>query len=176
MNKTVLKGRNFILRPYKKGDEFFIVKNANNKKIAKNMFNGFPNPYFIPHAKKWVNSQIKNIKKNSNILEFVIDIDGEVIGAIGGSIKNNISSFGYWLGEKYWGQGIMSEAVKIYIKYLFNVLKVKKVTANVFKWNKGSQRVLEKNAFKLEGVLRKQYLKDGVMVDEYCYGKLKNDR
>ena len=38
MKKEItLKGKGFILRPYRKGDEISLAKNANNKKIQKRM-------------------------------------------------------------------------------------------------------------------------------------------
>ncbi len=179
MNKQIiLKGKGFIIRTWKKGDEFSLAKNANNKKIARNMFEGFPYPYTLDEAKKWVKHSLKKYKI-SPIINFVIDIDGDVAGAIGGDIKKQtfIMGFGYWLGEKYWGKGIMSEATKIYIKYIFkNFKEIKRVEAKTFPWNKGSQKVLLKNSFKLEGISRKAYLKDGKIIDDYHFAKLSDGK
>lgn len=51
-------------------------------------------------------------------------------------------------------------------------IKPFKICANVFPWNMGSQKVLEKNIFKLEAIHKKDYLKDGKIVDNLYYGKL----
>lgn len=174
--EIILKGKGFIIRTYKKGDEFSLSENANNKRIAKNMFLGFPYPYTLKEAKNWVNICLKkNITQP--ITGFVIDIDGKVAGTIGGEISKKrpfIMGFGYWLGEKYLGKGIMSQAVKIYLNYIFKSFKkIKRIESDVFPWNRGSQRVLEKNGFKLEGIARKSYLKDGKIIDLYKYGKLR---
>jgi len=35
---TVIKSKKFILRPFRKGDEFSLAKNINNKKVIKKSF------------------------------------------------------------------------------------------------------------------------------------------
>ena len=60
----ILKGNGFILRPWKKGDETSLTKNANNKKIWINLTHTFPHPYTIRDAKKWVKFSNKRLIKN----------------------------------------------------------------------------------------------------------------
>ena len=177
--EIILTGKGFLIRTWKKGDEFSLAKNANNKKIARNMFAGFPYPYTLNEAKKWVKFCLKK-NKIGPITGFAIEIDNEVAGSVGGEInikKPFILGFGYWLGEKYWGKGIMSKAVKIYLDYILNKFKkINRIDSQTFPWNKGSQKVLLKNGFKLEGISRKSYLKDGKIVDNYNFAKLRNEK
>ena len=78
MKKAIaLKGNNFILRPYKKGDEFSIAENADNKTLAKNMYDGFPSPYTIKDAKKWVNKNLKKINIKRKGLHLAIEVDNK---------------------------------------------------------------------------------------------------
>ncbi len=177
--EIILKGKGFILRSYRKGDEFSLAKNANNKRLAKNMFEGFPSPYTLKEAKKWVkHSLLKN--QTEPLTGFVIDIDGKVVGSVGGEINKRkpfILGFGYWLGEDYWGKGIMSEAVKLFTNYIFKQFKqIQRIQAETFPWNKGSQKVLKNNGFKMEGISRKSYKKDGRIIDNYQFSRLRNDR
>jgi RimJ/RimL family protein N-acetyltransferase len=83
--------------------------------------------------------------------------------------------FGYWLARSYWGQGIMTDAVRVFVAYAFRELGLLRLTAHVFESNIASARVLEKNGFKLEGHLRKHFLKDGQLIDVRFYGLLKQD-
>jgi len=63
---VVLKEKNFVLRPFKKGDEISLTKNANNKKIWINLLDKFPYPYTLKDAKKWI--EIRNdIKENREL-------------------------------------------------------------------------------------------------------------
>ena len=170
----IIKSKKFILRPYKKGDEKSLALNINNKKIYRNTLH-IPYPYTVKDAKKWVSDNLKEAKnKKFKSINFVIDINGEVAGGIGfNSIQEHKAEIGYWLGEKYHGQGIMTQAAKLVTKFGFEKLKLKRIYAFVFLWNKPSARVLEKNGFKLEGVLRKNVKKDGKLFDDCLFAKIK---
>ena len=53
-----------------------------------------------------------------------------------------------------------------------NKHKIKKLIAGVYDKNISSKKVLEKNKFKLEGVIFKKYIFEGKRMSEYVYGKL----
>ena len=55
---------------------------------------------------------------------------------------------GYWIGEEYWGQGLVVEACQELIKHAFEDLKIKKIHASCRYENHQSKRVLEKLGFK----------------------------
>jgi ribosomal-protein-alanine N-acetyltransferase len=169
-----IKTKKFILRPFALSDAKDIAKNINNPKIARNM-STVPHPYTLAEAKKWLRKTVAENKKNHNKINWAILIDGEVVGSIGGEIhkQGHKLSFGYWLAEKHWRQGIITEAIKEFTNYLFNKRKLKRIEAQVFPFNKGSMRVLEKNGFKLEGILKKNHNKDGKLLDTYIFAKVK---
>ena len=62
---------------------------------------------------------------------------------------------GYVLARPYWGQGLMPEAVKAVLDYLFDVQQLDFVSISHFEWNTQSRRVIEKCGF--------TYLKDKVI-------------
>jgi RimJ/RimL family protein N-acetyltransferase len=170
----IIKSKYFLLRPFKKGDEESLAKNINNKKIYQNTLS-IPYPYTLKNAKDWINKNLKEIKKRKpTMINFVVDIQGEVIGSIGfGKIENHKAHLGYWLAEKYWNQGIMTEAVKLITKFGFEKLKLKRIEAFVFTFNKASKRVLEKAGYKLEGILRKNSKKGNKFFDDYLFAKIR---
>ena len=171
---AVIRSKHFILRPFKRGDEASLAENINNKKIYRNTLL-IPYPYTLKDAKEWIAKNLKNLKKEkATMVNFVIDIRGEVAGSVGFSkIEGHKAEIGYWLGKKYWGQGIMTEAVKLATKFGFEKLKLKRIYAYVFPWNKASMRVLEKAGYKLEGVLKKHVEKDNKFVDDYLFAKVR---
>ena len=84
--------------------------------------------------------------------------DNKVIGSLGvefyGS-EEKLTEFagyrgreiGYVLSKDYWGQGLMPEAVKAVVDYLFNVLDYDFLLCGYFDFNKQSERVQEKCGF-----------------------------
>jgi len=171
---VTLKGKGFVLRYYKKGDEVSVTKHINNIKIYRYTCM-IPYPYTLKDGKEWARNNIKNNKKKKkeNVV-FLIIIDGEAVGGIGlHKIEDPKAEIGYWLGEKYWGKGIVPQAVKLVAKYGFEKLKLKRIYGTVMAPNKQSQIVMKKAGFKLEGKLRKYYNKDGKIMDAYMFANVK---
>jgi len=58
-------------------------------------------------------------------------------------------------------------------KFGFEKLKLKKIYGRVYIFNLASKKVLEKNDYKLEGILKKDFKKDGKFIDSYLLAKIK---
>ena len=58
-------------------------------------------------------------------------------------------SVGYRLLERYWGQGIATEALHMMIDYLYNETDIEIITASTMVENQASANVLRKNGFDL---------------------------
>jgi len=170
----IIKSKKFILRPFKKGDEASLQKHINNKIIARNTLR-IPYPYKLKDARWWINRNLKlDKKKEKREINFAIEIDGDVVGGIGlDKIYGHCAEIGYWLGEKYWGRGIITEATKLVTKYGFDKLKLRRIYAFAFTWNKASAGVLENNGFKYEGKLRKHIKKGNKFFDDLLFAKVK---
>ena len=80
--------------------------------------------------------------------------------------------FGYWLGESYWGRGIMTSVVQATSDYALGHLGIVRLEASVFEWNQASMRVLEKCGFVREGLLRRSIFKDGEIIDSVMYARV----
>lgn len=77
------------------------------------------------------------------------------VGAVNWHHRTGQISF--LLGEKnVWGRGIGSFVVGTLVRFAFGELNLKKLTAGVYESNISSQRVFEKNGFKIEGKLLSQ--------------------
>jgi len=171
---AIIKSKHFILRPFKKGDEKSLAENINNKKIYRNTLR-VPHPYTLKDGKEWVKKNLKEAKKKKpQMINFVIDINRGVAGSVGfDKIEGHKAEIGYWLAEKYWGRGIMTEAAKLTTKFGFEKLKLRRIYAYVFSFNKASMKVLEKAGYKFEGILRKNVIKNGKFIDDYLFAKVK---
>ena len=104
--------------------------------------------------------------------------DGKVVGNITVEGKTGIyvkdAELGYILDKRYCGNGIATKATELIVKEAFATLDIVKISSEVFAPNIASKRVLEKNGFALEGVLKDAAYKNGVIYDLCRYGKLKN--
>ena len=162
------------IRPWEISDLENLVKYANNWNVAKNLTDAFPHPYTEADG----NSFIANAFKGFPIQIFAIDNVGQAIGAIGIHTQTDIhqknAEIGYWLAEPFWGQGIMSDAVKQIVDYAFNTLEIDRIFARPFGTNLASQKVLEKNNFKLEARFEKTLFKNGEYLDELVYAIRRN--
>jgi RimJ/RimL family protein N-acetyltransferase len=104
---------------------------------------------------------------------FAIVLDNKVIGSIGvfrcENIHNRTAELGYYIGEPYWGKGIMTSAVQQACEYVFAHSDILRIFAEPFSYNIASCRVLEKAGFQFEGLLRKNAFKNGKIVDMKMY-------
>ncbi|MCP4639359.1 MAG: GNAT family N-acetyltransferase [bacterium] len=171
-----IKGSQFVLRPWRAGDEPHIVEHANDSEVSRNLGDKFPYPYTLDDAYAFVRRCLEISGPNRM---FAIEVDGAPCGGLGlhpfDDVMSHTVMIGYWLGKKYWGRGIATEAVGLATHHAFRVLDYERVEANVFAWNPASARVLEKNGYTLEGRLRNRVYKRGELVDEFIYGKLRGD-
>jgi [ribosomal protein S5]-alanine N-acetyltransferase len=157
------------LRPWLPGDEESLVRHANNRKLWRNLRDAFPHPYSLADAQHWI--QIAN--PSLPITNFAIVVEGAAVGGIGLVLKDDVfrrsGEIGYWLGEEFWGCGIVTEAVRTVTEYAFATFDLCRVYAGVFEWNPASMRVLEKAGYEFECRLRKSVTKDGETIDELIY-------
>ncbi len=90
--------------------------------------------------------------------------------------KVNMITIGYRLNEDYWGKGIAAHTVKAMVNFLFQTIGINRLQAFVMPENEKSQKVLEKNNFTREGILRQsQYWKGIGVVDLIVYSRLSSD-
>lgn len=159
--KFILKSKRLILRLPKLSDAAILEKYINDKLVCRYLTN-VPFPYPGGGMRKWIIKSLKETKNKESIHWFII-YNNKPIGSIGFSkidFKNKKGGVGYWLARKYWGSGIMAEALKLVLDFGFNQLKLKRIWSAHFIENNRSQRVQEKCGLKLEGIFRRDVLKD----------------
>jgi len=167
---------NITLRALEQKDNQQITQLVNNKKIWDNLKDYIPYPYQIEDADAFIDL----VKKQSPVTSFAIVLDNhELCGVISLIPQNDVyrmtAELGYWIGEKHWGKGIATIATRLITEYGFEKLKFERIYAGVFGFNKSSMKVLEKNGYKCEGVLRNAIVKNNIICNEHIYAKLKND-
>lgn len=86
------------------------------------------------------------------------------------------AEIGYELHPDFWGKGIMTEVIQAAIQYGFNEIGLNRIEAFYDPENISSARVLEKNGFIYEGLLRKRFFEKGKFVDGAISAIIKEDK
>lgn len=103
---------------------------------------------------------------------------GKVIGSFG--FLNKVprhfrSDIGFELSQDFWGQGIANEALEAVIKYGFEQLNLQRIQALIEPPNNSSQKLVERNGFIKEGLLRNYEFTCGKFDDLFMYSLIKQD-
>lgn len=149
ISKVILNTERLVLRPWRQADLQDFYEYASVDGVGQMAG-------WLPH---------ESIETTQMILDcfithkktFALDIGGKVIGSLGiESYKEDEfpeldtlcgRSIGYVLSKEYWGRGLMPEAVKAVIDYLFREEKLDFLIISHYSFNNQSRRVIEKCGF-----------------------------
>ena len=164
-----LRLRTCGVRSWQSNDLESLVKYANNPHIWINLRDRFPHPYTTGDGRTF----LRNVRSQRPETAFAIAVGQEAAGGIGfqlqGDVERVSAEIGYWLGEPFWGRGIMTEALVAVTAHAVATHGLSRVYAVPFAWNGASCRVLEKAGYVLEARLRRSAIKDGRIVDQLQY-------
>ena len=157
------------IRSLRPEDAPSLARHANNRKIRRNMRDVFPHPYAESDGVEFISQTLAAPRE----VNFAIEVDGVAAGAIGVRLKQDVdragAEFGYWLGEEFWGRGIVSEIIPAFTRWALGEYGLMRLEAIVFEWNPASARILEKAGYVREGTLRRSGIKDGQVIDRHLY-------
>jgi len=160
------------IRSWQPGDEPMLSYHANNRGIWLNLRDGFPHPYTPADAHQWIES-VTGVTPETT---FAITVGSEAIGGIGLILHDDIercsAEVGYWLGQAYWGRGIVTAALTAFTQYAFKTFDLTRLYAVPFLRNTASLAVLEKAGYQREGIMRRSAIKDGQVEDQALYATL----
>jgi RimJ/RimL family protein N-acetyltransferase len=165
-----------FLREWQLSDAASLAENANNIAIWNNLRDALPHPYTEEDGKQFI-TMAMNMPKPATLL--AIEVDGKAVGSIGITLHTDVerisAELGYFIGEKYWNRGIMTEVVKEMTEYAFlRFPELRKIYATPFGFNIASQRVLQKAGFEREAILKQAAIKNGEVIDLHYYSILKS--
>ena len=84
-------------------------------------------------------------------------------------------SIGYWIGEPFAREGMMTDALATLIPFSFATLRLHRLEAACITTNVASIRLLEKSGFQREGYARQYLCINGMWQDHLLYARLKDD-
>jgi [ribosomal protein S5]-alanine N-acetyltransferase len=159
------------LRPWRPSDVDALVGHANDFEVARQLRDRFPHPYTGADAVRFIEFAIEEQSGN-----LAIEVGGEAAGAIGYVPGTDIERFsaeiGYWLGRRFWGRGIATDALRRLTEHLFGEHNLLRLYALPFADNAASMRVLEKAGYEREGLLRSSSVKHGMPRDQWVYARI----
>ncbi len=162
-----------LVRDWRTSDRESLVTFANNVNVWRNLSHRFPHPYTEADADEW----LALVAGQPDATSWALEVEGRAVGGIGVEPGEGVyaksARFGYWLGEPWWGRGIMTAAAKATANFVLAQYDFVRLEAAVFAWNPASMRVLEKAGFEREGVLRQSVWKDGRIADAVLYARLR---
>ena len=202
LSKTIITlPDGFSLRPNRPGDEVSITHHANNRKVWLNLTDRFPHPYteadsiwwtnFCSNSENWLATVPSTRLSGETDEDFNRRIDAsklpghyaichndQVIGSIGlmadPAGMDHVFRLGYWLGEEYWGKGLMTNVVRAFVKWSFDTFpRLLRFEVDAYGWNPGSQAVLRKAGFEYEFTQKFRYFKDGKYTDLVWFSMLR---
>ena len=153
ISNVILKTERLLIRPWRQSDLDDFYSYASVDGVGQ--MAGWK-PHKSKEESKIILDMFISHKKT-----FALEYQGKVIGSVGIE-KYNETHFpefenkkcreiGYVLSKEYWGQGLMPEALKEVIRFLFENANLDVIFCGHFLWNEQSHRVQEKSGFKHYG-------------------------
>lgn len=162
------------LRKMTIADSTEVFENWTNSEVVARYLTWAPHSS-IEITEEYLSFEEKNRREGWGI---VLKETNQLIGNIAvvdDKVKIKTKAMGYVLGEQFWNNGYMSEALTRVIDFLFETTDVNRIEAEHDVSNPGSGRVMEKSGMVFEGVLRKAGLNNQGIVDIAVYSILRSD-
>jgi RimJ/RimL family protein N-acetyltransferase len=121
-----------------------------------------PHPYTLQDAESFV---ARSMSGGGDMRNFAIDDGSGLIGIVGFNNAETRPELGYWLGRAHWGKGIMSEAARLALAWLFRSGKHAEVKSGAFADNPASLRIQENLGFRIVGRHEARCVARGRLVD-----------
>ena len=150
------------------------VRNLNDRDIYRTTAR-IPYPYRKSDGRKFFRLTRRATRKWGHPVHFAIRSESkELIGVFGFDklVYDHSAEIGYWLAKSYWNRGVMTGVVGTMCRYAVDAWNLVRIAARVREGNEASARVLAKNQFQLEGLLRKAERKDGQFFDMQTFSRI----
>lgn len=178
LSQFILQTERLILRPLSCGDANLIQAAASVREIADTMIS-IPHPYPDDEGVQYIARQIAEFEAKRSIT-FVIEQKFDT--AFSGIIEvrdieyeHSQAELSFWLVVDKWGHGYMSEALKPMIQFGFEELELNRLYAYHMMRNPASGKVLQRNGFVQEGLLRQRVRKWGGFEDVALWSMLRRE-
>ena len=138
------------LRPIRRSDAPRVQALCGNWNVAR-MLSRVPYPSPVQVVEGWTGAQAA-AWESGLAYNFAIEYRDGLIGVVGVSRRDDGGyEIGYWLGEPWWGQGLMTEAVGRVVDFARATLGLDRLRSDYFADNPASGRIQKKCGFRITG-------------------------
>jgi RimJ/RimL family protein N-acetyltransferase len=141
--RNTIQTRRLALRGLRESDALALAQLVNNPRIACNLI-AVRHPYTLDDAQSWLRS-------GNQAHVFAVILEKELIGIVGLEPDPSVISsaeLGYWLGEPWWGRGLMAEAASAVLGHAFTSAGLERLTSGCRYGNEASWRILSRLGFR----------------------------
>ena len=173
-----LESERLVLRRFTVEDAEGFFQNVTSDPEV-NKFLTWPLDESVEDTKRLLNGWVERYENSERYCWAIVlkDTD-DVIGTVAApTVKNRIDAVEvtYCIGSRWWGQGIVPEALQTVMRYMFEEIQVNRIEAGFDSNNPNSGRVMEKVGMQKEGFLRQAGRNNQGLFDLVFYGILKED-
>lgn len=176
----VLHTRRLVLREVTMDDTPWYLEHFSTKEIIVGQ--GYPGPDGLEGSKKELQKYFIDLFKERNGFRWGIELRDSkgLIGSLGYykwvKPSGHQAEMGYDLNPKYWGRGIMTEAMDAVIEFGFRRMRLRRIEVLILTRNQRSAALIRRLGFKREGVMREHGFDENMnLQDEALYSLLRRD-
>ncbi|HEU4595476.1 MAG TPA: GNAT family N-acetyltransferase [Pyrinomonadaceae bacterium] len=175
MNQTpLLETERLTLRPPRMEDAAAIFESYGRDEEVTRFLTFAPNQT-LEQLEEFMRARLRKMEEGAAITWAITRRgDDTLIGMIELRLHGFKADVGYVLARRFWGQGLMTEALRAVVDFAFTLPGMYRVWAVCDVENVGSARVMEKAGMSFEGVLRRHTRHPNVGTeprDMCCYAK-----
>jgi len=153
------------LRPLRAGDAEELHRLVNDWAVVR-MLSRLPFPYPRQLTDEWIASTARQIAGGTGYhLAITGHEDGQemIVGCVGLrlDVKPRVGNLGYWVGRRFWGHGVATEAAGRLARWALANLDLDRLEAHVAEDNAASATVLRRIGFRMSGTGRERFLARG---------------
>jgi 8-oxo-dGTP diphosphatase len=150
-----LKTERLVLRPLLPRDAEPLHRLVNDWEVTRTLA-VVPFPYPRELADDWIASTVRELAEGSAFSLAITGHEGEeeiLVGVVSLRIdrKARLATLGYWVGRRFWGHGVATEAAGRLVRWGLANLEIDTVLANVSTDNPASAAVLRRIGFRQVG-------------------------
>ncbi|HVR38350.1 MAG TPA: GNAT family protein [Thermoanaerobaculia bacterium] len=168
--RFMIAGEHVILRAFEREDAERCYRWMNDPNIVRTLKSRYPIAF--QNEVEWLD---RAMHASPNDRHFAIERKDDRSHIGNASIHDidwvsRVASFGLFIGEPTaWNRGFGGDAIATLIRFAFEEMNLQKLRIHVFEYNERAKHVLEAHGFVREGLLRRDFYREGTYHDIVIY-------